>query len=74
MEIGEEGEGPQRTHTSYYNSKGEELTFVQAREKRLNLDSDVGKKKVCIVLQFLYLDYQGCDKRERVWWLLVRCV
>lgn len=40
-------------HTSYYNSKGEELTFVQAREKRLNLDSDVGKKKACFFLHYL---------------------
>ena len=52
-EVGEEGEGPQRMHTSYYNSKGEELTFVQAREKRLNLDSDVGKKKACFFLHYL---------------------
>lgn len=58
-------------HTSYFNSKGEELKFVQAREERLNLDRDVGKMKVAVISK-CKVDYHGCVQGKRIWGILVR--
>ena len=32
--------------TTYFGPDGKERTFIQARERRLGLDRDVGKRKV----------------------------
>ena len=46
---GEESKDAPKSHsTTYFGPDGQERTFIQAREKRLALDRNVGQRKVVI--------------------------
>ena len=67
--------GEKKKHgTTYMSPEGKEITFVQARDRKLDLDRDVGKMRVGVEKGLDPLDHHGLDEGKRAGRILVRCV
>lgn len=52
--------------TTYFGPDGKERTFIQARERRLALDRDVGKRKVLYSIIVLYRLLQTHQRKVKL--------
>ena len=70
----EEASEKKKHGTTYMSPEGKEITFVQARDKKLDLDRDVGKMRVWVERGMNPSDHYGLDEGKRAGRILVRCV
>ena len=57
--------GEKKKHgTTYMSPEGKEITFVQARDRKLDLDRDVGKMRVGVERRMNPQDHYGLDEGE----------
>lgn len=73
-ESTEDAASAKKSHTTYYSPDGTERKFIEARDRKLDLDREVGKVKVELRIRPLEVGDHRCIQGKRGGRLLVRCL
>lgn len=73
-ESTEDAASAKKSHTTYYSPDGTERKFIEARDRKLDLDREVGKVKVESRVRLSEVGDHRRIQRKRGGRLLVRCL